>query len=107
MVNRFMRLIVMFDLPVVTEKDKKIYSKFRRFLLDDGYFMLQYSIYVRVCKNADDARKHEIKLGVNMPNKGNVRLLQVTENQFQNMKILCGKSTNEENIGIDSLIVFE
>jgi len=107
MINRFMRLIVMFDLPVVTERDKKIYSKFRRFLLDDGYFMLQYSIYVRVCKNADDVRKHEIKLSVNMPSKGNVRLLQVTENQFQNMKILCGKSTNEEKIGIDSLIVFE
>jgi len=107
MVNRFMRLIVMFDLPVITETDKKIYNKFRRFLLNDGYFMLQYSIYVRVCKNADDVHKHEIKLSVNMPSKGNVRLLQVTENQFQSMKILCGKSVSEEKIGIDSMIVFE
>ncbi len=107
MVNRFMRLIVMFDLPVVTERDKKIYSKFRRFLLDDGYFMIQYSVYARICKNADDVRKHEIKLGVNMPSKGNVRMLQVTENQFENMKILCGKKVNEEKIGMDSLITFE
>lgn len=102
-----MRLIVMFDLPVVTEKDKKIYSKFRRFLLDDGYIMLQYSIYARICKNADDVHKHEIKLKVNMPTKGNVRLLQITENQFENMKIYCGKATNEEKIGMDSLITFE
>lgn len=107
MVNRFMRLIVMFDLPVVTETDKKIYNKFRRFLLNDGYFMIQYSIYVRVCKNADDVHKHEVKLSVNMPSKGNVRLLQVTENQFQSMKILCGSSVSEEKIGIDSMIVFE
>lgn len=107
MVNRFMRLIVMFDLPVVTEKDKKIYTKFRRFLLDDGYIMLQYSIYARICKNADDVHKHEIKLKVNMPNNGNVRLLQITENQFENMKIFCGKITSEEKIGMDSLITFE
>lgn len=97
----------MFDLPVVTEKDRKIYSKFRNFLLDDGYFMLQYSIYTRICKNADDVKKHEIKLSINMPQKGNIRLLQVTENQFQNMKILCGKQSNEEKIGIESLVVFE
>lgn len=102
-----MRLIVMFDLPVVTEQDKKIYSKFRKFLLDDGYVMLQYSIYSRICKNADDVNKHEIKLRVHMPSKGNVRLLQITEKQFENMKIYCGNQTAEEKIGIDSFIVFE
>jgi len=107
MVNRYMRLIVMFDLPVITEKDRKIYSKFRNFLLDDGYFMLQFSIYVRVCKNADDVSKHETKLKLNMPVKGNVRLLQVTEKQFQDMKLLCGDQMEEEKISIDPLITFE
>lgn len=102
-----MRLIVMFDLPVVTEKDRKVYSGFRNFLLDDGYFMLQYSIYVRICRNADDVRKHEIKLMSNMPCKGNVRLLQVTENQFESMKTLCGKEKNEEKIDLETLITFE
>lgn len=102
-----MRLIVMFDLPVVTETDRKIYTKFRKFLLDDGYFMIQYSVYSRICKNADDIRKHEIKLSTHMPSKGNVRLLQVTEKQFESMKILCGKRSSEESIGIDSLITFE
>ncbi len=102
-----MRLIVMFDLPVVTERDKKIYTKFRRFLLDDGYFMLQYSVYARICKNADDVKKHEIKLSINMPQNGNVRLLQVTEKQFENMRVLCGKKSNEEKVGIEPLVIFE
>lgn len=107
MINRFMRLIVMFDLPVVTEKDRKVYAKFRDFLLDDGYVMLQYSIYARICKNADDVLKHETRLRINMPTKGNLRLLQVTEKQFENMKILCGRATNEEKISTENLLIFE
>lgn len=97
----------MFDLPTITEKDRRIYNQFRRFLLNDGYFMLQYSIYVRVCKNADDISKHEIKLNCNLPKEGNVRLLSVTEKQFQSMKTLSGKQRKEEHISIDSLVIFE
>ena len=48
--NRFMRVIVMFDLPVITEKEKKIATKFRKFLLDEGFIMMQYSVYSRICK---------------------------------------------------------
>ena len=48
----------MFDLPVITEKEKKIASKFRKYLLDDGYIMMQYSVYSRICKNNDDLSKH-------------------------------------------------
>jgi len=107
MVNRYMRLIIMFDLPVLTETDRKIYTKFRNFLLDDGYFMLQFSVYTRICKNADDIKKHQVKLKTHMPTKGNVRLLQVTEKQFENMEILCGITKEEEKIGTESLIVFE
>ena len=102
-----MRLIVMFDLPVDTETNRKIYTKFRKFLLDDGYIMLQYSVYARICKNADDISKHETRLRMHIPIKGNVRLLQVTEKQFENMKTLTGKVKTEEKISVDSLIVFE
>lgn len=45
-----MRVIVFFDLPTVTKKDKKIAAEFRKFLLQDGYYMLQWSVYSRVCK---------------------------------------------------------
>ena len=102
-----MRLIVMYDLPVVTERDKKIYGKFRRFLLNDGYIMMQYSIYSRICKNHDDIIKHINRIRQNTPEKGNVRLLQVTEKQYSNMLLLTGNKVDSELITSESLIVFE
>lgn len=102
-----MRLIVMYDLPVISEKDKKIYGKFRRFLLNDGYIMIQYSIYSRICKNHDDITKHLNRIRQNTPEKGNVRLLQVTENQYDNMLLLTGNKIDDELITNDSLIIFD
>lgn len=97
----------MYDLPVITEKDKKIYGKFRRFLLNDGYIMIQYSIYSRICKNHDDIIKHINRIRQNTPEKGNVRLIQVTENQYNNMLLLTGNKIDDELISNESLIVFE
>ena len=86
-----MRVIVMFDLPVITEKERKIATKFRKYLLDDGFIMMQYSVYSRICKNNDDLNKHINRLKINAPKTGNIRLLQVTENQYNNiiMNRLC------------------
>ena len=105
--KRFMRIIVMFDLPVITEKGKKIASKFRKYLLDDGYIMMQYSVYSRICKNNDDLNKHINRLRINSPKTGNIRLLQVTENQYNNMIMFCGTKSAEEDISIENLLVFE
>ena len=90
----------MFDLPVITEEEKRIYGKFRKFLLKDGYIMMQYSIYSRVCKNSDDVEKHVNRIKQNLPDKGNIRLLQVTEKQYNDMKIIVGsRKLNEERVG--------
>lgn len=97
----------MYDLPVVSERDKKIYSKFRRFLLNDGYIMIQFSIYSRICKNHDDILKHINRIRQNTPEKGNVRLLQVTENQYNNMLLLTGNKFDDEFISNEALIVFD
>ncbi len=97
----------MFDLPVITEKEKKIASKFRKYLLDDGYIMMQYSVYSRICKNNDDLNKHINRLRINSPKTGNIRLLQVTENQYNNMIMFCGIKSVEEDISIENLLVFE
>lgn len=105
--NRFMRVIVMFDLPVITEKERKIATKFRNFLLDDGYIMMQFSVYSRICKNNDDLNKHINKLKINSPKNGNVRLIQITENQYNNMIMFCGEKKIEEEISIDNLLIFE
>ncbi len=96
----------MFDLPVETEKDKKIATKFRKFLIDDGYVMMQFSVYSRICKNNDDLEKHITRLKINAPMTGNIRLIQVTEKQYNNMLIFAGRKKVEEDIGIDNLLIF-
>lgn len=105
--NRFMRVIVMFDLPVGTERERKIATKFRKFLLDDGFIMMQFSVYSRICKNNDDLQKHINRLKINAPKNGNIRLLQITEKQYNNMIMFEGTKAIEEDISIDNLLIFE
>lgn len=105
--NRFMRIIVMFDLPVGAEKERKMATKFRNFLLDDGYIMMQFSVYSRICKNNDDLQKHINRLKINTSKKGNIRLIQVTEKQYDNMIMFSGEKQIEENIAIESLLTIE
>ena len=102
-----MRIIVMFDLPVVTEKERKIATRFRKFLVDDGFLMMQFSVYSRICRNNDDLNKHINRLKINAPKTGNIRLLQVTENQYNNMIMFAGEKSMEEEISIENLLVFE
>lgn len=97
----------MFDLPVITEKERKIATNFRKFLLDDGYIMMQYSIYSRICKNNDDLNKHITRIKLHAPTTGNIRLLQVTENQYNNMIMFCGNKKIEEEISTQNLLIFD
>ena len=91
-----MRVVVLFDLPTGTKKERKLASQFRKFLLDDGFDMLQYSIYTRLCPNLDQAHKHAYRVQENTPAVGSVRLLFVTEHQFTNMQVLVGEKTVQE-----------
>lgn len=91
-----MRLLVMFDLPVTHAEARREYTLFRRFLIQDGYDMIQYSIYGRITRNHDDASKHIAKVKQNLPTHGSVRILLVTEKQYASMQILVGKRTASE-----------
>ena len=64
-----MRIIVFFDLPVVNKKERKVYAQFRKFLLKDGYDMVQYSVYSRLCNGNDMMNKHLKRLGQSLPSK--------------------------------------
>lgn len=97
----------MFDLPVITEKERKIANKFRKYLIDDGFIMMQFSVYSRICKNNDDLNKHIKRLKINTPKNGNVRLLQITENQYSNMIMFSGRKKMEEEFSIENLLIFE
>lgn len=102
--NKFMRMIVLFDLPVVTAREKKIASKFRNFLLKDGYHMVQYSVYSRICNGVTAIEKHEARLKQNLPSKGSVRLLTITEKQYESMQILLGKTTFADSCEASELL---
>lgn len=89
--TRFMRMIVFFDLPVKEKAEQKAASKFRNFLIKDGYLMVQFSVYSRVCAGYDAVRTHEMRLKRNLPPNGSVRLLTITEKQYESMSILLGE----------------
>ncbi|AKH21522.1 CRISPR-associated endonuclease Cas2 [Sedimenticola thiotaurini] len=94
--RRFMRLLVFFDLPTITREDKRAYTLFRRFLLKDGYDMIQWSVYGRVINGFDNMETHLKRLSANLPPEGSVRCLQVSEKQFVQMKLLVGEPKKQE-----------
>ena len=105
--RRFMRLIVFFDLPTTSRARKRAYTVFRRFLLKDGYDMLQWSVYSRIANNRDDVEKHLKRLKNNLPNEGSIRCLEVTEKQFANMKLLLGEvSFQEKQVTSEQILLF-
>ena len=85
-----MRLLVFFDLPVVTRAERRAYTVFRRFLINDGYDMIQFSVYGRILNGNDAEQKHMKRLIDNLPPEGSVRCLTVTEKQYASMKFLVG-----------------
>ena len=105
MVYDFMRLVLMFDLPTVSKKDIKIYNRFRKYLIENGYIMMQYSVYCKIFANREAATQHIKILKRNTPNKGQIRIMLVTEKQYANIEIIVGgKSLQEEVVGVNSFI---
>ena len=92
-----MKIMVFFDLPVTTKAKRKAYSKFRKNLISEGFSMLQFSVYVRTVRNNDDARKYVSRVSSFLPSEGSVRIMTVTEKQFDSMQIVVGEKTMEEN----------
>lgn len=87
---RYMRLMVFFDLPVDTAKQRKVYRLFRKWLLKDGYLMLQESVYAKLVVNDGAAGSAIMRLRKNRPPAGLVQVLKVTESQFSTMEYITG-----------------
>lgn len=88
---RSMWVIAMFDLPVDTPKARKAYARFRKTLLEDGFTMMQYSVYSRHCASIDNAELHMKRMGEKVPASGEVRFLAITDRQFGRIRIYVGK----------------
>lgn len=102
-----MRILVMFDLPVVRDKDRKQATQFRNFLMRDGYDMLQFSVYSRICANSDAVKKHTKRLLTHVPKNGSVRIITITNKQFAEATIAAGeRKSQEKTINEAQLLLF-
>ena len=73
----------MFDLPVETGEEQRAYRQFRKNIMKEGFIMMQYSVYVRTCPSKEFAERIEKRIKRIVPAKGNVRLISITEKQYQ------------------------
>lgn len=88
---RSMWVIAMFDLPTDTAKARKAYARFRKDLIEDGFAMMQYSVYIRHCASIENAEVHLKRMGARVPPAGEVRFLTITDKQFGRIRIYVGK----------------
>ena len=88
---RVMWVLVLFDLPTETKKEKKAYVDFRKNLQRDGFTMFQFSIYVRHCASSENAAVHVKRVKSFLPEHGNVGIMCITDKQFGNIELFYGK----------------
>lgn len=86
-----MWLFVFFDLPTDTKKQRKVANSFRKKLLNDGFGMMQYSVYTRHCASRESAEVHIKRVKLIIPKEGQVTILQITDKQYGNIMNFWGK----------------
>jgi len=94
---RIMWVLVLFDLPTETKKEKKAYTDFRKKLIDDGFTMFQFSIYLRHCPSRENAEVHIKRVKSILPELGQVGILCITDKQFGQMELYQGKKEKTKN----------
>ena len=82
---RLMWLLVTFDLPVETKKQRKAAHDFRMYLLDIGFEMSQFSNYLRFCNGKEQFDSYVRKIESNLPARGDVFVFQFTDRQYENI----------------------
>ncbi|WP_139650640.1 CRISPR-associated endonuclease Cas2 [Raoultibacter phocaeensis] len=93
-----MRLMVLFDLPMETDRQRKEYRLFRKRLIKEGYLMLQKSVYAKLVVNEGAASSAIVRLRKFRPPEGLVQVLKVTEKQFATMEFIAGKRADFEEV---------
>ena len=90
-----MRVIVFFDLPVETTVQRRDYRHFRKFLVQNGFIMMQESVYTKLAPTPTVANSIQFMVRRNRPENGIVQMLTITEKQFNRMEILTGQYQTE------------
>lgn len=93
---RVMWIMVLFDLPTDTKKDRKNYAQFRKNMMKDGFTMFQFSAYLRHCPSRENADVHVRRIKSMLPPKGYIGILTITDKQFGMMELFFGKKEKEK-----------
>lgn len=102
---RFMRVVVFFDLPVLTAVNRKDYYLFRKYLLKSGFMMVQESVYCKLAQNSSMADAIVENLKKNKPKAGLVQVLRVTEKQYSKMDFIVGDRKSDVIDSDERLII--
>jgi CRISPR-associated protein Cas2 len=92
---RILWILVLFDLPTETKKERRVAARFRKEIQTDGFTMFQFSIYLRHCSSRENAEVHIKRVKSLLPEKGHVGILSITDKQFGMMEIFYGKKEVE------------
>jgi CRISPR-associated protein Cas2 len=103
---RIMWVLVFFDLPTETKKEKKDHADFRKRLVHDGFTMFQFSIYVRHCASRENADVHIKRIKELLPEKGHVGILCITDKQFSSMDLFYCKKEKKVTTPYQQLELF-
>lgn len=102
---RFMRLVLFFDLPTDTSDERKEYRRFRKFLIKDGFIMMQESVYSKLAINQTSLNLCIERIKKNKPISGLVQVLKVTERQYADMEYIVDKASHREIDTLNRLVI--
>ena len=102
---RYMRVIIFFDLPVETSDQRKEYRRFRKYLLRNGFVMLQESVYSKIVLNPTAASFVQEGVRKNKVSKGLIQMMTVTERQYEQMEVITGEKQHTIIDNDDRLVI--
>ncbi len=100
-----MRVMVFFDLPTGTIQEKRAYRQFRKFLLANGFLMMQESVYSKLALNTKAAERVMNDVRQNSPANGLIQMMMVTEKQYNNIELVIGDNQSEVINSTERLVV--
>jgi CRISPR-associated protein Cas2 len=103
---QLMWIFVMFDLPVTTRDQARAATKFREYLLDEGFEKSQFSVYARFCNGKEQVEAYCRRIEAHLPDKGDVHLLTFTDRQYENIVRFSGQRRRRPKKNPDQLAMF-
>lgn len=100
-----MRVVVFFDLPTITSKDRREYRRFRKFLINEGFIMMQESIYSKIALNNTTANLIKGRVKKNKVPKGLIQMMVITEKQYGNIEYVAGENQSKVINSTDRLVI--